>query len=53
VERKSDQTIRDRQDKELEQERKDRAERLGHDIRTPLTERRETDRARNDFESLK
>ena len=53
MERETDQEIRDRQDRELEEARKERAERLGHDIRTPLTERGETDRARNDFEALK
>jgi len=53
VERETDQAIRDRQDRELEQERVARAERLGHDVRTPLTERGETARAKNDFEALK
>lgn len=53
MERETDQKIRDRQDQELEQARKDRAECLGHDIRTPLSERGETGRAKNDFEALK
>lgn len=53
ADRPTDQEVRDRQDQELEQARKERAERLGHDIRTPLTERGETERARNDFEAAK
>lgn len=53
MERESDQVIRDRQDQELEQARIERADRLGHDVRTPLSERGETERAKNNFEALK
>lgn len=53
MERETDQVIRDRQDKELEKERVERAERLGHDIRTPMSERNASRPSRNDLEALK
>ena len=50
--RETDQEIKNRQDKELEQARVDRAKRLGHDIRTPMNPRDAT-RSESDFEALK
>ena len=53
-ERETDQVIRDRQDQQLEQDRQSRAERLGHDIRTPLNPRdASSGPSQNDFEALK
>lgn len=52
MERETDQQIKDRQNQELEQERRDRAERLGHDIRDVSTER-ESGRHQNMFDTLK
>ena len=51
-ERETDQVIRDRQDQELEDDRRERAERLGHDIRTPLNPRDVPRSSQNDFEDL-
>lgn len=51
-ERETDQAIRDRQDQQLEEDRRSRAERLGHDIRTPLNPR-DVPRTENDLEALK
>lgn len=54
MERETDQEIRDRQDRELEEDRRERAERLGHDIRTSLNPRdTEQGPSKNDFEALK
>jgi hypothetical protein len=54
MERETDQEIRDRQDQELEEDRKERAERLGHDIRTPLNPRDvESGPSKNNFDELK
>lgn len=51
MERPTDQEIKDRQNKELEEERRQRAERLGHDIRDVKTP--EAGPSRNDFSELK
>lgn len=53
MERETDQEIRDRQDQELEEERRSRAERLGHDVRTPMSERNAPRSSQNDLEALK
>jgi hypothetical protein len=52
MERETDQEIRDRQDQELEEARRDRAERLGHDIHTPLNPRN-VPRTENNLDAVK
>lgn len=52
TERKTDQEIKDQQNQELEEERRVRAERLGHDIRDVDTERKPS-RHQNMFDALK
>ena len=52
MERKTDQEIKDQQNRELEEERRIRAERLGHDIRDVNTER-DSGRHQNMFDALK
>lgn len=53
MEREPDQERRDRQDQELAEARKEHAERLGHDIRTPLNPRNQPNPSENDLEALK
>lgn len=52
MERPTDQEIKDRQQAELAEERAQRAERLGHDIRD-VEEGRPTGPSKNDFDALK
>jgi hypothetical protein len=49
--RETDQEIKDRQNAELEEARRDRAERLGHDIRDISTP--EAGPSKNDLEAAK
>ena len=51
MERETDQQIKDRQNEQLEEERRTRAERLGHDIRDVQSP--EPGPSRNDFDDLK
>lgn len=51
MERETDQVIKDRQNQQLEEERRTRAERLGHDIRD--IQPPEAGPSKNDFEALK
>lgn len=50
-ERETDQAIKDRQNQQLEEERRSRAERLGHDIRDIKAP--EPGPSRNDFDAAK
>jgi hypothetical protein len=50
-ERETDQAIKDRQNEELAAERKERSDRLGHDIRDISEER--PGPSKNDFEAAK
>lgn len=50
-ERETDQAIKDRRNQEIEEQRRLRAERLGHDIRDIETP--EPGPSQNDFEALK
>ncbi len=52
MERETDQAIKDRQNAELAEERAQRAERLGHDIRD-VQEGREEGPSKNNFDALK